>query len=167
MPRRLSLAPAAPAPAPAQADQPQDAHERAVTAFEYAVWHLGSAFDDGIWGHVQKDLRSVLGRPERGRYSQIYCGGPVREPVRGKRLRLARTHCRDVLLTTLRAAVAEVAQKRGSDTSQWKLQAVCDDTDPPSCDQIVPSTAGAVDTPPFPWQNRGTYHQVDEISGHR
>ena len=31
----------------------------------------------------------------------------------------------------------------------------------------VPNTAGAVDTPPFPWQDRGTYHQVVELSGHR
>jgi hypothetical protein len=41
----------------------------------------------------------------------------------------------------------------------------CDD--PSTCDEIVPNTAGAADTPPFPWQNRGTYHQIDEISGHR
>jgi hypothetical protein len=39
--------------------------------------------------------------------------------------------------------------------------------DPPACDQKVPSALGAVDTPPFPWQNRGTYHQVVELTGHR
>ena len=32
------------------------------------------------------------------------------------------------------------------------------------CDQNVPSALGAVETPPFPWQNRGTYHQVVELS---
>jgi hypothetical protein len=31
----------------------------------------------------------------------------------------------------------------------------------------VPNTAGAIATPPFPWQNRGTYHQVVELTGHR
>jgi hypothetical protein len=31
----------------------------------------------------------------------------------------------------------------------------------------VPTTAGAIDTPPFPWQNRGTYHQVVGLTGHR
>jgi hypothetical protein len=133
------------------------------------VLGIGGPDDWGwVWAsQVQKDLRSVLGRPERGRYSRIYCGGPVAEPVHGKRLRDARGRCRGVLLETLTAAVAQVAAERGSDPSQWKLQATCDQTSPPSCDQLVPSTAGAVDTPPFPWQNRGTYHQVDEISGHR
>ena len=27
--------------------------------------------------HVQKDLRNVLGRRVRGRYSRVYCGGPA------------------------------------------------------------------------------------------
>jgi hypothetical protein len=25
----------------------------------------------------------------------------------------------------------------------------------------------AGDTPPFLWQDRGTYHQIDELTGHR
>ena len=29
------------------------------------------------------------------------------------------------------------------------------------------SALGAVETAPFPWQNRGTYHQVVELTGHR
>jgi len=135
---------------------------------ESNVLGIGGPDDWGwVWAsHVQKDLRSVLGRHERGRYSQIYCGGPTPEPVHGKRLRRIRARCRDVLIGALRGAVAEVAGKQGSDTSKWTLHATCKDTDPP-CDQIVPNTAGAVDTPPFPWQNRGTYHQIDEIAGHR
>ena len=32
------------APAPADVDEAAARHERAVTAFEYAAWHLGSAF---------------------------------------------------------------------------------------------------------------------------
>jgi hypothetical protein len=117
---------------------------------------------------VQKDMRSVLGKPERGRYSRVYCGGPVKEPAGRAALRRARTRCRTRLLSTLRAAVAEVAAKQGSpDPSKWKVMATCDKKDPPICDQEVPNTAGAIDTPPFPWQNRGTYHQVVGLSGHR
>ena len=49
--------------------------------------------------------------------------------------------------------------------SKWTVKATCPQTTPPSCDQIVPTTAGAVDTPPFPFHNRGTFHQIDEIGG--
>ena len=115
---------------------------------------------------VQKDLRSALGLRERGRYSRIYCGGPAREPVRGHRLLIARRHCRSVLLATLRAAVADVKKRFGSSNpANWKVHATCQHSS--DCDEIVPNTAGAVDTPPFPWQNRGTFHQVDEITRHR
>jgi acyl-homoserine lactone acylase PvdQ len=119
------------------------------------------------WGtQVQKDLRSVLGRPEQGRYSRIYCGGPRPHPSSAAGFRQARAACRKVLLSTLTAAYNEVAAKQGSaNPSQWNVFATCDD--PSTCDEIVPNTAGAVDTPPFPWQNRGTFHQIEEIFGHR
>jgi hypothetical protein len=117
---------------------------------------------------VQKDLRNVLGRKELGRYSQMYCGGPARGAVRGKRLAKVRGRCRTVLLATLRAAVADVKQKYGSDDpAQWKVPATCAKKDPAICDQKVPTALGAVDTPPFPWQNRGTFHQVVELTGRR
>jgi acyl-homoserine lactone acylase PvdQ len=99
---------------------------------------------------VQKDLRNVLG---------------AREPAHGRRLAHARRHCRSLLLTTLRSAAAAVRQKLGPDPAGWKVYATC--KNPDDCDEIVPNTAGAVDTPPFPWQNRGTYHQVVEVNGHR
>jgi hypothetical protein len=80
----------------------------------------------------------------------------------------ARGRCRTRLLKALREAVADVTKKYGSaDPAQWKVQATCEKSSPPQCDQIVPNTAGAIDTPPFPWQNRGTYHQVVGLTGHR
>ena len=119
---------------------------------------------------VQKDLRSALGAPELGRYSHIYCGGPISQPARGLRgaaLRRVRSHCRALLLRTLASAIRAVSAKQGSNPAHWKVLATCPQTNPPSCDQEVPVTAGAVATPPFPWQDRGTYHQVVEVSGHR
>ncbi len=103
--------------------------------------------------HVQKDLRAVLGRRVRGRYSRLYCGRD-------------RAACRTVLLTALDAAIADQTAKRGNDPSAWRVPATCE-TGQGACDQIEPNTAGAVDTPPFPWQNRGTYHQVVKVRGHR
>ncbi|HEY0630894.1 MAG TPA: penicillin acylase family protein, partial [Thermoleophilaceae bacterium] len=36
--------------------------------------HLGSAWQSGWYGYVIKDLRTLLGRKVRGRYSRVYCG---------------------------------------------------------------------------------------------
>jgi hypothetical protein len=115
---------------------------------------------------VQKDLRSVLGTTELDAYSRIYCGGPRKQPTTRHGFSEARHACRRVMLKTLGQAYHEVSAAQGSpNPAAWKVYATCDDPD--TCDEIVPNTAGAVDTPPFPWQNRGTYHQVDEIAGHR
>jgi hypothetical protein len=88
--------------------------------------------------------------------------------VTGKRLANVRSRCRQILLSTLRDAVAEVKLKYGSeDPAKWKVPATCAQKHPAICDQWVPTALGAVDTPPFPWQNRGTFHQLVELSAHR
>src|SRR5918912_4153466 len=50
---------------------------------EDRVLGIGGPDDWGwVWtSHVSKDLRSVLGRPERGRFSRMYCGGPTALPA--------------------------------------------------------------------------------------
>jgi hypothetical protein len=103
----------------------------------------------------------VLGRRVRGAHSRLYCGGRKREG--------ARRRCRAVLLRTLGDAAAAAAEEYGSaEPANWKVPALCDDPGgPPVCDQNVPTALGAVDTPAFPWQNRGTYHQVVGLSEHR
>jgi acyl-homoserine lactone acylase PvdQ len=120
---------------------------------------LGLGRLDWDWStHVQKDLRNLLGRKVRGRYSRVYCGGPSRKR--------ARARCKAVLLSTLRDAIADVKKQQGSDDpANWKVPATC--KKPVECDQKEPSALGAVDTPPFPWQNRGTFHQVVELAGRR
>src|SRR5688572_20035223 len=106
--------------------------------------------------HVDKDLRRTLGRKVRAPLSRPYCGGPKRKR--------ARSRCRGVLLRTLREAVKETSEKYGSeDPDKWTVQAVCDD----GCDQNEPTALGAVGTPAFPWQNRGTFHQVVELTKRR
>jgi acyl-homoserine lactone acylase PvdQ len=114
---------------------------------------LGGTFSWSWASQVQKDLRDVLHRPEKGRYSRLYCG--------------RRATCRARLLRTLHAAVAAVTAKYGSpDPAAWKVPATCDNVKV-KCDQLEATTAGAVSIPPFPWQNRGTYHQVVEVAGQR
>ncbi len=102
-------------------------------------------FFDGWWGFVQKDLRRVTGRRVAGWPAKAFCG----------RGRLAA--CRAVLTRTLKEAVAASAGKREL--------ATCPETTPPSCAQIVPITGGAVGVDPFPFHNRGTFHQLVEVGG--
>jgi hypothetical protein len=118
---------------------------------ESRVLGTGSFGDWGFASHVQKDLRKLLGRRVPG-HARVYCGGGSVK------------RCRAVLVATLREAAAEVGKHYGAEP---KLLATCEDKSPPVCDQIVPTTGGAVDTPPFPWQNRGTFHQVVELAEHR
>jgi acyl-homoserine lactone acylase PvdQ len=95
--------------------------------------------------HVYNDLH--------GNYSRRYCG--------------ARAACRHKLLVALEEARMDLVKKYGSeDPAAWKVPALCDN-DKVKCDQNESTTAGAVSVPPFPWQNRGTYHQVIEVAGKR
>ena len=114
----------------------------------------GSAYFSGWYGYVDKDLRRILGRRIRGALSRVYCGD-------GDEAR-----CREALAASLEAAVADVEQRYGS-LDAVRVAATCDSGDEQRCDQIEFTTAGAVETPPIPWQDRPTFQQVVEVLGHR
>jgi acyl-homoserine lactone acylase PvdQ len=97
----------------------------------------------GWMGYVQKDMRALLGGRIAEPPSRVYCG-------RGSRKR-----CRATLLRTLGAAGEDVP-------TDIEVPATCEVTDPPQCDQLDFITAGAVETPPIPWQDRGTFQQAAE-----
>jgi acyl-homoserine lactone acylase PvdQ len=115
----------------------------------------GNGFFEGWEMDVQKDLRQVLHLHVRGRFSRTYCGGG------------SLRRCRAMLTRTLLQAGAALAKRYGAATSNWKLPTVCPVTQPAGCDQIVPTSAGAISIPPQPFDNRGTFYQAVAISGHR
>ena len=61
--------------------------------------HLGSAYQGAFYGYIKKDLRTVMGRKVKGRYSRKYCGG-------GKKKR-----CRAALRSSLRVAAARAGER--------------------------------------------------------
>jgi hypothetical protein len=110
--------------------------------------HLGSAFDVGFYGVVQKDLRAVLGQHMPGALSRAYCGhGQL-------------AACRAALLDSLRQALAETPQQ------VYPADGVCQAGDQACSDSIRFRPLGAVTQPLIPWQNRPTFQQAIEIQGH-
>jgi hypothetical protein len=103
----------------------------------------GSAFDDGWW-YVQKDLRTLLGAPVRGKYSRVYCGhGDV-------------ARCRDALLDSLSAALKVPYSEL--------YPGSCPQGDPQLCyDAVEHRALGVITQPSIPWINRPTFQQAVEI----
>jgi acyl-homoserine lactone acylase PvdQ len=114
--------------------------------------HLGSAYQDGWWGYASKDLRRVLGRREKGKFSRAYCGGGVVKK------------CRAALLQSLRQAIATPASSIYKDTV---CAAQGQQGNQPCFDTIMFRPLGAVTQPLTEWVNRPTFQQVVEVQGHR
>lgn len=111
--------------------------------------HAGSAFQYGWWSYVDKDIRTVLGRPVKGGLAKTYCGGG---DLSG---------CRDILLDTLTQAAAKTpAQVYPGDAS-------CSAGDQWCSDAIIQRPLGGLQFWPITWQNRPTYQQVVEFPSHR
>jgi acyl-homoserine lactone acylase PvdQ len=119
--------------------------------------HLGSAWQHGWYGYVIKDLRTLLGKRVRGRYSRVYCGARKRGPAKLRR-------CRYALIASLKQALAVDPAKMYDD-------AVCNAAGKPgdqACfDSIYFRPLGAITQPLIPWQNRPTFQQVVEVQGGR
>jgi hypothetical protein len=104
---------------------------------------LGSAYHDGWYGYLQKDLRSLLGRRVRHPNRVSYCGkGSLKD-------------CRKALRASLRAAVASLEGEFGADPATWEA-----DEDG---DMIQFRALGLQGQDPTRWQNRPTFQQVIEF----
>jgi acyl-homoserine lactone acylase PvdQ len=107
--------------------------------------HLGSAYQGPFYGFVSKDLRRALRRHERGRYARLYCG-------RGSRAR-----CRNLLVRTLRTAIAIPA------STVYPADGVCHAGDQRCFDSIRQRPVGGETQPLIDWINRPTFQQANEI----
>jgi acyl-homoserine lactone acylase PvdQ len=101
-------------------------------------------YNDGWYGYVHKDLRTLFGKrgSVRGRYSRIYCG------------RGSKSRCRAGLRASLKDALSVTA-------ADLYGKGDCASTPDPACyDQNRSVITGAISQPPFPFQNRPTFQQV-------
>ena len=119
------------------------AYDVIPTTHHDAPGAVGSAFNGGLYSHLQKDLRTVLGAKVRGKFSREYCGeGSLKA-------------CRAALKASLDAAVAALEEEFGADPSTWDADEVGD--------QIDFRPVGLKDQPNMQWQNRPTFQQVLEF----
>jgi acyl-homoserine lactone acylase PvdQ len=126
--------------------------------------HRGSAWQGSTYGYVQKDLRAVLGRRVRGRYSRYYCG-------RGRTRRQHLRTCRALIRKTLAEAV--LAAKDRAKLYEDSLCSSQPSIGPPDpgrvagsqwCfDAIFHQVAAALYQPAIDWQNRPTWQQAVEV----
>ncbi|WP_377269225.1 penicillin acylase family protein [Peterkaempfera sp. SMS 1(5)a] len=114
-----------------------------------SIPHKGSSFQYGWWSYVDKDLRSVLGDPVAGGLTRPYCGGGDL------------TRCRQALLDSLGQAVAQTAAQ------VYPADDTCSAGDQWCADTIVQRPLGGVTDDKISWQNRPTYQQVVQFTGHR
>jgi acyl-homoserine lactone acylase PvdQ len=107
--------------------------------------HQGSAWDDGFYGIVQKDLRSALGEHVAGPLNRIYCGnGSLRR-------------CRAALESSLLQAATETSAQ------VYPAADGCAAGDQMCWDAIHYAAIGAITQPPQEWVNRPTFQQAVQI----
>ncbi len=100
------------------------------------------SFGGGWYGYVDKDLRTELGLPVKGRYSRRYCGrGSLRA-------------CSASLWSAIQGAVTKLAGAQGSNPNAWRAPAFRISFAP----GLIPFT--------MRWTNRSTFQQVIEFTGH-
>ncbi len=104
----------------------------------------GSAFSGGWYGHLDKDLRTVLGQSVEGQYSRQYCGDGAGPDA-----------CRDALLAGLDRGLEALEAAYGADPTTWDAQE--------ERDMIRFSALGIQGQRAMHWQNRPTFQQVVEF----
>ena len=105
----------------------------------------GSSYIDGWYGYVDKDLRSLLGKPVAGPFRNRYCGaGDL-------------AACRASLWAALDDAGAALEAKQGADPAAWRADAT---------KERIQFAPGILPTS-MRWANRPTFQQVISFGSHR
>ena len=107
-----------------------------------------TGFYDGWYGQLSDVVRAALGTGPR--MSATSCGGGT---LAG---------CRKVLRAAFTAAVNGLEHDLGENPAFWQKATLCP-ASTADCDANNAITAGAIDTPAQPFENRGTFHQAVEI----
>jgi hypothetical protein len=105
----------------------------------------GSAYIDGWYGYVEKDLSSVLGTEVAGPFANRYCGGGDA------------TACAQSLWSAIDSAGNELAAAQGSDPTAWRADATAERI------QFAPGFLPVT----MRWTNRPTFQQLLSFDGHR
>jgi acyl-homoserine lactone acylase PvdQ len=103
--------------------------------------HLGSSFQSGYYGYVQRAVRMALSEPVNGTYSVLRCADGT---LAG---------CRTALIQSLRDSIDAL----GPDPSTWNADE--------QAETIHFEAVGLVSVPDIPWQNRPTFQQVVQVTG--
>ncbi|HVU60773.1 MAG TPA: penicillin acylase family protein [Mycobacteriales bacterium] len=111
---------------------------------------VASGFFDGWQSQLLGVFHKVLGVNDPSNPKGTYCGSGTL------------TSCRQVLRRALASAVAALVKTDGGNPATWRKPVLCG-TSSPTCDENLPTTAGAISTPPQPFENRGTFHQAVEL----
>jgi hypothetical protein len=112
------------------------------------IHHIGSSFQDGTYGQINKDLRQVLGDTVKGRMSRTYCGDG----------NLAT--CRNMLWASLALAASDLnAEFDSPNVADWRRT--------PDYEDVRHSAVGVTTVPAIHWINRPTFQQVVQINGTR
>jgi acyl-homoserine lactone acylase PvdQ len=119
---------------------------------------VGSAYDGGWEGYLQRSLRQASDPTIANPYSQTYCGGSGGKPA-----------CQAAVIAALQAAIDALTAAYGtSDPAAWSCArgnqaGQCN----PAADDIQFSAVGVVSVPGIPWINRPTFQQVVHFPARR
>ena len=117
----------------------------------------GSAYQEGWYGYMQKDLRDLLGVPVQGPYSRVYCGGGDLATCAAALVSCCARRARGAGLFSL-LREPQLPRRRNAD----------DPVELPDVQRRrqIPDRRRSVDQP-MHWINRPTYQQAVEVQGHR
>lgn len=105
----------------------------------------GSSYISGWYGYLDKDLRTLLGRPVQGAFKTKFCGaGDL-------------AACRTALWAAIEAAGAELATAQGAEPAAWRADATA---------ERIRFSPGIL-TDSMRWANRPTFQQVMQFTAHR